>query len=90
MREKAEGTGKDSVNIPKIDWSKYNRVDNYKPTFDTIPDEAYYRLASKHYDEIRSVGMDDIEQVAKNAGLSVEEIRAVKQHIFFLTHIKYY
>ncbi|WP_147385218.1 hypothetical protein [Paenibacillus thiaminolyticus] len=83
---RAEGTGKDSVNIPKIDWSKYNRVDNYKPTFDTIPDEAYYRLASKHYDEIRSVGMEDIVQVVKNTGLSVEEISAVKQHIFFDSH----
>ncbi|WP_405130508.1 hypothetical protein MHB43_23385 [Paenibacillus sp. FSL H8-0317] len=84
--EGTEGTGKDSVNIPKIDWSKYNRVDNYKPTFETIPDEANHRLASKHYDEIRSVGMEDIEQVAKNTGLSVEEIRAVKQHIFLDSH----
>ncbi|MEC0235047.1 hypothetical protein P4H71_11980 [Paenibacillus kribbensis] len=86
MPLETKGTGKDSVNILKIDWSKYNRVDNYKPTFDTIPDEAYYRLASKHYDEIRSVGMVDIEQVAKNTGLSVEEISAVKQHIFFDSH----
>ncbi|UED73889.1 late control protein [Brevibacillus sp. DP1.3A] len=84
--EDTEGTVKGPVKIEKIDWSKYNRVDNYKPTFETIFDEANYRLASKHYDEIRSVGMEDIEQVAKNTGLSVEEISAVKQHIFFDSH----
>ncbi|MFB6367907.1 hypothetical protein ACFCP7_28550, partial [Paenibacillus elgii] len=82
----SKGTGNAPIELEKIDWSKYNRVDNYKPTFETIFDEANYRLASKHYDEIRSVGMEDIEQVAKNTGLSVEEIRAVKQHIFFDSH----
>lgn len=39
-----------------------------------------------HHDDIRSVGMTDIEQVAKNTGMTIEEIRAMKQHMFFDTH----
>ncbi|MEK4058446.1 MULTISPECIES: hypothetical protein [Paenibacillus] len=29
--------------------------------------------------------MTDIEQVAKNTGMTIEEIRAMKQHMFFDT-----
>lgn len=44
------------------------------------------KAASKDDDDIRSVGMTDIEQVAKNTGMTIEEIRAMKQHMFFDTH----
>lgn len=85
-KERPEGTGKGSVNIPKIDWSKYKRIDDYKPTFRDKYAEIEYKAASKDYDDIRSVGMTDIEQVAKNTGMTVEEIKAMKQHMFFDTH----
>lgn len=85
--EKENGKeGRDSVIPEKVDWSKYKRIDNYQPTFETIFDEANYRLASRHYEEIKSVGMKDIDQVAKNTGLSRETISTVKQHIFFDSH----
>lgn len=48
--------------------------------------EKEYKAASKDYDDIRSFGMTDIEQVAKNTGMTIEEIRAMKQHMFFDTH----
>ncbi|MFF0829891.1 hypothetical protein ACFYU8_23725 [Brevibacillus sp. NPDC003359] len=79
----AKGTGKPRVNI---DWSKYNRVDDYKPKFVDKDEELEYKVASRDYDEIRSAGMTDIEQVSKNTGMSVDEIRAMKQHMFFDTH----
>lgn len=44
-------------------------------------------VAKKHYDKIRMT--DDIEAVAKNSSMSVEDIRIIKNHIFFEKHIKY-
>ncbi|WP_185746402.1 late control protein [Brevibacillus sp. AG162] len=84
-----EGTGNVPESIPtlkKVDWNEYKRVDDYKPTFMDEFQEKEYKAASKDYDDIRSVGMTDIEQVAKNTGMTIEEIRAMKQHMFFDTH----
>ena len=85
----SEGTGNVPESIPtlkKVDWNEYKRVDDYKPTFMDEFQEKEYKAASKDYDDIRSVGMTDIEQVAKNTGMIIEEIRAMKQHMFFDTH----
>ncbi|SEJ60022.1 Phage late control gene D protein (GPD) [Paenibacillus polymyxa] len=84
-----KGTGNVPESIPtlkKIDWNEYKRVDDYKPTFMDEFQEKEYKAATKDYDDIRSVGMTDIEQVAKNTGMTIEEIRAMKQHMFFDTH----
>ncbi|MDY8025132.1 contractile injection system protein, VgrG/Pvc8 family [Paenibacillus polymyxa] len=92
--ESGEYTGKSTKgkgNVPesiptKVDWNEYKRVDDYKPTFMDEFQEKEYKAASKDYDDIRSVGMTDIEQVAKNTGMTIEEIMAMKQHMFFDTH----
>ncbi|MDM5280273.1 WXG100 family type VII secretion target [Paenibacillus silvae] len=86
-REQAGNSGKGTGNeskpaLKKVDWNEYKRVDNYKPTFMDKFQEKEYKAASKDYVDIRSVGMSDIEQVAKNTGMTVEEIKAMKQHIF--------
>ncbi|WP_244297255.1 hypothetical protein [Brevibacillus antibioticus] len=87
-----EGTGNVPESIPtlkKVDWNEYKRVDDYKPTFIDEFQEKEYKAALKDYDDSRSVGMTDmtdIEQVAKNTGMTIEEIRAMKQHK--ATHIK--
>lgn len=72
--------------LKKVDWNEYKRVDDYKPTFIDKFQEKEYKAASKDYDNIRSVGMTDIERVAKNTGMTIEEIKAMKQHMFFDTH----
>ncbi|MDQ0171545.1 hypothetical protein [Paenibacillus tundrae] len=72
--------------VVNIDWSRYNRVDDYKPKFFDKDEELEYKVGLRDYDEIRSVGMTDIEQVSKNTGLSVDEIRVMKQHMFFDSH----
>ncbi|CAI6065026.1 hypothetical protein PAECIP112173_01945 [Paenibacillus sp. JJ-100] len=72
--------------IVNVDWSKYNRVDDYKPKFVDKDEKLEYKVGLRDYDEIRSAGMTDIEQVSKNTGLSVDEIRVMKQHMFFDTH----
>ena len=43
--------------------------------------------ANLHYANIRNA--DDIEAVARSSGMSVEEIRTIKNHIFYNKHIKY-
>ncbi|QKS56149.1 hypothetical protein HUB98_07190 [Paenibacillus barcinonensis] len=40
--------------------------------------DGHGKYEKKDYVDIRSVGMSDIEQVAKNTGMTVEEIKAMK------------
>ena len=67
-------------------------IDKFVIDYKDVPHSAFLRvfmLGVKKYkvnDDIRSVGMTDIEQVAKNTGMTIEEIRAMKQHMFFDTH----
>lgn len=44
-------------------------------------------IASKHYANIRNA--DDVESIARSSGMTVEEIKTIKNHIFFNKHIKY-
>ncbi|MBQ7118490.1 MAG: hypothetical protein IJN88_09795 [Clostridia bacterium] len=43
--------------------------------------------ATKTYDAIREA--DDVDIVAKNSGMTFQEIQTIKKHIFYDTHIKY-
>lgn len=43
--------------------------------------------ASRQYANIRST--NDVEAVAKSSGMTVEEVKTIKNHIFFNKHIKY-
>nr|WP_238808335.1 hypothetical protein [Paenibacillus sp. EKM212P] len=46
----------------------------------------YDTFAEAEYQSIRNIKMKDIEEVAQNTGLSVDEIRAMKKHLFFGKH----
>ncbi len=53
-----------------------------------IPDPEYVRQeehAKLYYEEIRK-RKSDVFKIAKNAKMSVEKIKAIKQHIFFAEH----
>lgn len=45
------------------------------------------KKAKRQYDKIRKA--NDIEAVAKSSGMSIKEIEAIKNHIFYNKHIKY-
>ena len=42
--------------------------------------------AERRYNRIRAVLMDDVDVVAANTRLTVDEVRAIKQHLFFAEH----
>ncbi|AKG36439.1 contractile injection system protein, VgrG/Pvc8 family [Paenibacillus durus] len=46
----------------------------------------YDKVAEAEYESIRNLKMNDIEDVARNTGLSVDEIRTMKKHLFFGKH----
>ncbi|WP_434748736.1 WXG100 family type VII secretion target [Paenibacillus amylolyticus] len=46
----------------------------------------YDKVAEMEYESIRQTKMHDIKDVAANTGLSVDEIRAMKKHLFFGKH----
>jgi WXG100 family type VII secretion target len=46
----------------------------------------YDKVAEMEYEFIRQTKMHDIKDVAANTGLSVDEIRAMKKHLFFGKH----
>ncbi|GIP59738.1 hypothetical protein J15TS10_35520 [Paenibacillus woosongensis] len=46
----------------------------------------YDKAAEAEYELIRRMKMNDIEDVARNTGLSIDEIRTIKKHLFFGKH----
>jgi hypothetical protein len=53
---------------------------------DNVP---FSSLAEKQYAEIRKLLMSDIDTVAKNTGLSVSDVTAMKKHLFFGKHQRF-
>ncbi|MEY8745472.1 hypothetical protein [Paenibacillus tundrae] len=52
------------------------------------PGDGYQALLEKYYIEIRKVGLDDVSTVAKNTGLTEEQIIKMKKHVFLTIHDK--
>lgn len=46
----------------------------------------YDKAAETEYESIRQVKMKDIEEVASNTGLRIDEIKTMKKHLFFGKH----
>jgi hypothetical protein len=46
-------------------------------------------LAEQQYDAIRALRRSDIDAVARNTGLSVEEVTTMKKHLFFGKHKRF-
>ncbi|WP_334073527.1 MULTISPECIES: hypothetical protein [Paenibacillus] len=50
------------------------------------PGDGYQALLEKYYIEIRKVGLDDVVTVAKNTGLTEQEVINMKKHVFLDLH----
>ena len=51
------------------------------------PSDGYDAYLEREYIEIRKQGFDDISTVAKNTGISEEDLCKVKKHVFLDTHM---
>ena len=50
-----------------------------------VPEDGFQALLERKYIEIRKLGLEDIGTVAKNAGLTEEEVLRMKKHLFLDT-----
>ncbi|NBH20291.1 hypothetical protein D3Z55_23590, partial [Clostridiaceae bacterium] len=64
-------------------WTKY--TDDMKK-FIIYPKDGYDAYLERIYIEIRKLGLDDIPIIAKNTGLSEDDLIKLKEHIFLKTH----
>lgn len=89
------GYGEQSVN-PQNPLCK--KEDNDKKTTDFIPytdemrkyiivpENGYQAYLERQYIEIRKMGLEDVDIIAKNTGLSRQEVIELKLHLFLTTH----
>ncbi|MCP1225530.1 polymorphic toxin-type HINT domain-containing protein [Sebaldella sp. S0638] len=70
----------------------HNKTKNFIPYTDEKrkhiipPEDGYEAFLEREYIDIRKVGLDDGEIVAKNTGLSQKEVIDMKKHLFLDTH----
>lgn len=50
------------------------------------PEDGYQSYLEKEYIKIRGYGFDDIPTIAKNTGLSEQDLIKLKEHVFMNTH----
>lgn len=50
-----------------------------------VPEDGFQAFLERKYIEIRKSGLDDIATVAKNTGLTEEQILKMKRHLFLDT-----
>ncbi|WP_027088400.1 hypothetical protein [Cohnella panacarvi] len=78
-KPEVEGTPSPSLNKPGMGAGSHKK-------FTGAGMKAYDKAAEAEYELIRKLGMKDIEDVARNTGHRVDEIRAMKKHLFFGKH----
>ncbi|WP_052410021.1 hypothetical protein [Paenibacillus durus] len=50
------------------------------------PKDGFDALVERKYIEIRKVGLEDVKTVAKNTGLTEEQVAKMKEHLFLTIH----
>jgi SPP1 gp7 family putative phage head morphogenesis protein len=84
----AGGTTKEWNKTGKAQWEKNAKQSGGKFT---VGDPEWYERrdneAEQYYEIVRTT--NDVLEVAKSSGMLLEEIEAIKNHIFFNKHIKY-
>ncbi|MCG7378112.1 WXG100 family type VII secretion target [Paenibacillus sp. ACRSA] len=50
------------------------------------PEDGFQAFIERKYIDIRKIGLDDVETVSKNTGLTQTEVSAMKKHLFLTVH----
>lgn len=83
--------GPETPNVEKytIEVKTPKQIDPRGPKPEWFPEFKQEEIALKTYERLRSTGLDkeEIDTFAKNTGLSVEEAKQLKSHLFLTEHV---